>query len=141
MKNLFVASILALGLSIPAMAADLVPVDHKGGVTDPMYAGISTCRITSSTGTNAVLCDTGAGIVLAVVGSSVAATDSLVFRDSATANTSSAISLVTDKASLAEEGKIYPRYKNGLSVNALVAPTAPGAASNPSWTIIYRALD
>lgn len=137
----FLVAVLAMGLSIPAMAADTVPVDHKGGVTLPEYAGAKSCGITSSTGTTALLCDTGPSVILKVIGSSVAATDTLVFRDSATANTSSTVLLSIDKASLAEPNQVYPKFTNGMSVNALVAPTAAAAGSRPSWTIIYRELD
>jgi hypothetical protein len=139
MKKLFVASLLALGLSIPAMAAkgaSEVPRNVKDESLDPRFAGVSTCMITNSTGTAALLCDTGAGIILEVIGSSVATTDYLTFRDSATANTSS-----TELARITQSNltgiKMYPRYKNGLSVNAAVAPVAGTGA----WTIIYVPLD
>ena len=143
MKKLLLASFLTGGLSISAYAvpgADSVPVDNKGGVTNPQYAGSRSCFIGNSTGTNSLLCDTGAGIILAVYASSVAATDQIVFRDSATANNSSTRLLAMDKAGLAEEGKFYPQYKNGLSVTLGVAPAAAGPAV-PSWTVIYRPLD
>jgi hypothetical protein len=135
MKKYLVVSLLAAGLSIPAFAADRTPVDDKGGVTDPRYAGASTCMITNSTGTTALLCSTGAGVVLEVIGSSVATTDYLTFRDSATANTSSTEMLRISQANLAGV-KVYPQFKNGLSVNASVAP---GPATG-AWTIIYRKL-
>lgn len=145
MKRSFVALFLAMGLSISAYGAGLSvvksPVDQKGGIALPNYAGASSCEITSSTGTNAVLCDTGEGIILGVYGSSVAATDPLVMRDSATANTSSARLLTVDLTTLSKPAQMFPRYKNGLSVNAMVAPTAAGTGSNPSWYVIYKALD
>lgn len=141
MKKLFRASLLTVGLSISVMAADLVPTDHKGNVTLPEYAGVNSCQITSSTGTNAVLCDTGAGILLGIYGSSVAATDQLVVRDSATANTSSTRLLIVDLTALSKPAQLFPRYKNGLSVNASISPTPPGVANTPAWTVIYRALD
>lgn len=142
MLKKFLVSILAVGLSIPAMAADVVPTDSKGNVTLPEYAGAKACGITSATGTVALLCDSGPSVILKVIGSSVAATDPLVFRDSATANTSSAVLFSIDKASLAEPNIVYPKFTNGMSVNALVAPTAAGTnLSRPSWTIIYRELD
>lgn len=136
MKMLFKASLLAMGLSISAFAADRVPVDTKGDATNPAYAGSGSCLITASTGTNAVLCASGAGIVLGVYGSSVATTDQLVMRDSATANTSSTPLLIVDLTALSKPAQMFPRFKNGLSVNAAVAPTAAGTAT-PAWTVIY----
>jgi hypothetical protein len=67
----------------------------------------------------------------------VATTDMLVLRDSATANTSSTVLLAFDKNSIDKSERLYPRFKNGLSVNALVAPTPSGSASRPNWTIVY----
>lgn len=139
MLKLFIVSLLAVGLSVPSFAAkgaSDVPVDNKGGVLDSRYAGVSTCMITSSTGTAALLCDTGSGIILEVIGSSVATTDYLTFRDSATANTSSTELARLSQANLAGL-KTLPRYKNGLSVNASVAPGAVTGA----WTVIYLPLD
>jgi hypothetical protein len=144
MKKLFVASFLSLGLSISAFGAGLVvdksPVDQKGGIAQPAYAGASSCMITASTGTSAVLCDTGEGIILGVYGSSVAATDQIVFRDTATANTSSTKLLIADLTALSKPAQMFPRYKNGLSANVSVAPAAAGTAT-PAWTVIYKALD
>lgn len=137
MKKLYAISLLTMGLSIPGFSADIVPVDTTGGTTEPNYAGVSTCMITTSTSTRAVLCDTGAGIILQVVGSSVVTTSYLTFRDSATANTTSTELLRLDQVSI-DDMKVYPRYKNGLSVNA---SSDPGAGPTGGWTVIYRALD
>lgn len=140
MRSLIKASFLAVGLSISAFAgSDLVPLDQKGNPTLPDYAGASTCEITSSSSTNAVLCDTGAGIILGVYGSSVAASDQIVFRDTATANKTSTRLVTLDLTTLAK-GQMFPRYKNGLSVNLNTAATAAGTQT-PAWTVIYRALD
>jgi hypothetical protein len=133
MKQLLKASFLTLGLSISVFAADSVPVDTKGGPTNPSYAGRSTCMITSATTTLPVLCATGAGIVLEVIGSSVVATSYLTLRDSATANTSSTELLRVSDEDLAGV-KFFPRFKNGLSVNAS-STAGPGATG--AWTIIY----
>lgn len=144
MSKWFIVSLLTVGLSIPAFSApssDLSPVSDKGFLGVPEFSGASTCEITNSTSTTALLCDTGAGIILGVHGSSVAATDQIVFRDSATANTSSTRLLTTDITDLLRPGQGLPRYKNGLSVNCLVAPTAAGTTSRPAWTIVYKALD
>jgi hypothetical protein len=136
MNKLVKASLLVVGLSISAFASDRIPVNTKGDETNPAYAGSGSCEVSSSTSTRALLCASGSGIILGVYGSSVAATDQLVLRDSATANTSSTKLLTVDLTALAK-GQLFPRFKNGLSVNALVAPTADGATSHPAWTIIY----
>lgn len=138
MKRWLTASILTLGLSISVYAVQTTPTSTKGDqVVDPKYAGVSTCEITNSSGTSAVLCATGSGIILEVYGSSVATTDTIVFRDSATANTSSTVLLAVDKNSLDKQSHVLPRFKNGLSVNALVAATASSASSRPNWTVVY----
>lgn len=133
MKKLVAVSLLTLGLSISVYAADSVPVNTKGDQTHPAYAGSKTCMITSSTGTAAVLCTSGSGIVLQVIASSVATTDYLTFRDSATANTSS-----TELSRIQNSGLpavyVYPRFNNGLSANASAIP-GPGASG--AWTVIY----
>ncbi len=139
MKKSFVLSILAVGLSISAYAADKVPTSILGTETNPKYAGASSCEITNSTSTRAVLCATGTGIILDIVGSSVAAADQIVFRDSATANTTSTRLYTTDLTALAK-GAIFPSFKNGLSVNVNTAATAAGPAQTPAWTVIYRSI-
>ena len=132
MKKLLTASFLSLGLSISVMAADSTPVSTKGDATHPQYAGQSTCMIGASTATAAVLCASGSGIILQVIGSSVATTDYLTFRDTSIANTSSAMLTLIDKNSL-NGVYVYPRFKKGLSVNASAAP----GTTTSAWTIIY----
>lgn len=127
MKSMFKASLLALGLSISAFAADTTPVDTHGGSTTPNYAGSKTCVISASTGTNDLLCATGAGVILQVIPSSTT-TDILVFRDSATANHSSTVLASVGGAAVAGI-YIYPKFNNGLSVTA--------SAANGSLTVIY----
>lgn len=133
MKKLAMSSLLSLGLSISAFAAQTTPISTKGHELIPPYAGISTCMITSATTTLPVLCATGSGIVLEVIGSSVVTTSYLTFRDSATANTTSTELLRISADNLAGT-KLYPRFKNGLSVNAS-STAGPGATG--AWTIIY----
>lgn len=139
MKRLLFASFLTVGLSIAATAGDLVPIDHTGQPTLPTYAGVSSCEISNSSSTRAVLCASGSGIVLGIYGSSVAATDQVVFRDSATANNTSTKLLTADLNCL-KMNQAFPRFKNGLSATALVAPGSDGTGNHPAWTIIYRAL-
>ena len=133
MKKLLATSFLTVGLSLSAFAADSGPRSTLGDTTLPQYAGTSSCMITSSTGTAAVLCYSGPGVILQVIASSVTTTDYLTLRDSATANTSS-----TELSRIQNSGLpgiyVYPRFKNGLSVNASAIP-GPGASG--AWTIIY----
>lgn len=132
MKKLVTASILTMGLSISVFAADTTPVDTKGNETPVAFAGRSTCVIGNSTGTTAVLCASGSGVILQVIGSSVAVTDYLTFRDSATANKTSAVLTGISQANIPGVF-VYPRFKNGLSVDASVAaPIGTGL-----WTVIY----
>lgn len=132
MKKLLTATFLSLGLSTAVLAADLVPVSSKGDTTPAQFAGNATCVIGNSTGTAAVLCASGSGIILQVIGSSVATTDYLTFRDTSVANTSSAMLTLIDKNSL-NGVYVYPRFKKGLSVNASAAP----GVTTSAWTIIY----
>lgn len=132
MKKLLSAAFLSVGLSIAVLAADSVPTTTKGDLNQPMFAGRSTCIIGNSTGTSNLLCATGAGIILQVIGSSVATTDYLVFRDTNVQNGSSAELLRVSQSNLAGV-YIYPRFNKGLNVTASAA--APGTSG--AWTIIY----
>lgn len=132
MKKLVTASLLTMGLSISVFAADSTPVDTKGNETPVAFAGRSVCVIGNSTGTTAVLCASGSGVILQVIGSSVATTDYLTFRDSASANTSSAELFRLQQAGIVGTF-VYPRFKNGLSVNASAAPGIVTGA----WAVIY----
>lgn len=134
MKRLVISSLLTLGLSIAAVATETVPVDTKGNETHPQFSGVSTCLLTASSTTLPVLCATGSGIILQVVASSVTTTDYLVFRDSATQNLTST-ELMRLSASGIAGMYVYPRFKNGLSVNASATP-GPGATG--AWTVIYN---
>lgn len=140
MKKLVMYALLVLGLSVSASnAADMVPINTLGVQTEPAYAGAQSCAITATTGTTSLLCATGPGIILGVYGSSVAATDQLVIRDSATANSTSVPLIAVDLTALSKPAQMFPRFVNGLAVKVNVAPTA-GAASGqaiPAWTIIY----
>jgi hypothetical protein len=133
MNKWLTASILTLGLSISVSAADLVPVNTKGEQTHPQYAASSTCMLTASSTTLPVLCATGSGIVLQVIASSVTTTDYIVMRDTATQNVTSTELLRLSASGIAGT-YVYPRFKNGLSVNASATP-GPGATG--AWTVIY----
>lgn len=132
MKSVYKAALLVVGLSISALATDTIPVDTHGGFTFPNYAGAKTCTINVATGTTAAECFTGAGVILQIINADfVSSTESIVLRDSNTANVTSSTLSVHSQASLAGT-YIYPRVVNGLSVNALSNPTG-----NDTWTIIY----
>jgi hypothetical protein len=134
--KLFLASLLAVGLSISAYAADNVPVSTLGEATLPAYAGASVCTIDSSTGTNTLLCYAGKGVVLSIIGSSVAATDQLVFRDSGSLASNGNLLGKIDKAAMAEERQTLFTFYKGLNVKSTVSP--PPATG--MWTIIYRKI-
>ncbi len=131
MKKAYTAALLVMGLSISAMATDSIPVDTHGGFTYPNYAGSSVCNIDITTGTNAVLCTTGSGVILQVIASSVSPQDVLVLRDYGIANTTSSTRTVIAHSDIPGIF-IYPRFTTGLSANVLTAPLAGG-----NWTIIY----
>lgn len=127
MKKLYLASLLTVGLSISAFAGDIVPQNQQGTPTDPRLAGSKTCVIDVSTNTNAVLCAAGAGVIIQVIPSTTTA-DIIVFRDSATANTTST-RLEAIGGVAAATINTHARFYNGLSANLL---TAGG-----TWTVIY----
>lgn len=127
MKKLYLIALATVGLSMSANAAELVGINQLGGPTDAHFAGTKTCVIDVSTGTNAVLCTTGAGVIVGVIPSSTTS-DVLVLRDSATANSSSA-KLAAVGGSAATTIQIYPRFYNGLSANL--------SFMGGTWTIIY----
>lgn len=135
MKKMF-ALLLGFAMVGPAFGAMDLPVDQSGNpIGFDKLAGADSCVIDASTGTSAVLCATGKGVVLAVIGSSVAVTDQLVFRDSATANTTSAkLMVLSQGTAVAKIDGPFARFSNGLSVNATVAPVA----ATGNWTILYR---
>lgn len=140
MKKYVMSALLSVGLSVSAFANQTTPQNPQGTQLDPKYGGISACEITNSSGTSDVLCATGAGIILDVYASSVATTDMLVVRDSATANHTSTVLIGIDKNSLDKAVRIFPRFNNGLSVRLLTAATAATEGSNasrPNWVIIY----
>lgn len=139
MKKLLVF-LFAMGMAIPGFSASdnvgKVPTDAKGpSWTHPSYAGSNTCLIDNSTSTRAVQCDTGSGIILDVVFSSITA-GSIVFRDSATANTTSTRLYQANEGG-ANDAKLFPRYSNGLSANMTIAPDA----GTGIVVIIFKALD
>lgn len=134
MKKIVISSLLSLGLSISVLAVETTPVDTKGNETPQAYAGKSTCMLTASSTTLPVLCATGSGVILQVIASSVTTTDYLVFRDTATQNLTSA-ELTRITASTIPGIFVYPRFNNGLSVNAS-ATAGPGATG--AWTVIYN---
>lgn len=77
MKHLLKASFLALGLSISAFSEQVVTPGASGNNPFLDYAGVSTCRIDSSTGTTTLLCTTKPALVYGVGLSSMAANDRL----------------------------------------------------------------
>lgn len=136
MKKLY-TTLLMVGLSIPVFAATTTPIatTDKQAYPFPQFSGVSTCEISNATGTTQLSCSGSASIILDIIGSSVATTDALWFRDNSTANITSPVIYSVDQKSLVG-AHVFPRFKNGIDVNATVAPTAIGTA-RPSWTIVY----
>lgn len=148
MKKIFLFLFSALAFST-VHARVRAPVDFRGtAVTTVDWVGAIPCGVDSSTGTNAVLCASGRSIIYGVIISSVAATDFLVIRDSATANTTStALHAVWGAgtgsvASGASTTQLitFPKplkVTNGISINASVAP----GSTRSRWTLLYRPMD
>lgn len=150
MKKLLLALFLSASFAYEASAAVQAPRDQRGVVLDTIdWVGAIPCNIDASTGTVAVLCgSTGRNVVYGVIASSVVATSYLVFRDSATANTSTFIKAtvfgsgsdsVTSGAATTQFFR-FPvplLFDNGISVNASFTPSASGRSM---WTILYRPL-
>src|SRR5882672_6646540 len=112
MKKLQTA-LLMVGLSASAFGAQSVPITTTDKqLVAPQFAGVSTCIYQASTGT---LCTVGSGIILDIIGSSVASTDNIVVRDSATENTSSTVLYSINQGSL-NAPHVFPRFKNGLAI-------------------------
>lgn len=150
MKKIFWLFVLALALPSFVHAAVNAPRDAKGKVLSTVdWVGAIPCGIDSSTGTNVVLCGgTGRNAVYGVIISSIPSTDYLVFRDSATANTSSSIAATViangsdanatgASTTLFFKFPVPLKFTNGISVNA---SAAPASSTRGRWTILYRPL-
>lgn len=74
MNKWLLAVLLWAGLGGSVYAASNAPLAQTGDIAPIDYAGVSTCRINTSTGTTAVLCTGNPAIVYGVSASSVAAT-------------------------------------------------------------------
>lgn len=134
MKKAYIAALLAMGLSISAFAADIVPQNQTGVPTDPRFSGSKTCIVGPSTGTTALLCASGSGIILQMIGSDLnSSTEALVLRDATTTTPAVAVTTLAaiNGASIAGIF-VYPRFYNGLTVTPL-----SNATNNELWTIIY----
>jgi hypothetical protein len=140
---------LAFAVAATAIeAAVRAPQDVRGDSLETIdWVGAETWSLGNSTSTSAVLIGSGRIVVYGVTASSIAATNYLVFRDTATANiTSSTKTIVyangTDanasgaSTTLTIKFPVPMKFTNGVSVNASAAPTA----DTGSWTILYRPL-
>lgn len=148
MKKLLLLVSLLFGMSLKTWAAVGAPRDSIGFPLDTIdWVGAIPCNIGTSTGTNSVLCGSGRIVVYGVIASSVPTTDFLVMRDTATANqTSSTATIVfangtgasaTGVATQTFKFPVPMKFSNGLSINAIPAPTSP---NGPGWTVLYRPL-
>lgn len=150
MKNSKLAGIaltLLFGVVTHGLSAVNAPRSTSGESLPTIdFVGAVPCTIGSAIGTTATLCGSGRSVVYGVIISSVASTDFMVFRDSATANVTSATSTIifangsnanaTGWATQTFKFPVPMYFGNGISVNASVAPS--GTASQ--WTILYRPL-
>jgi hypothetical protein len=145
MKKFLLAVFAVLGLTTVSMAGVSAPKDQSGETLPTMdFVGADTCRLTSADTTSGKLCFSGKGQVYGVSVSSDAATNFMVLRDSATANTSSTPSLILWNTSGGANTQLQvlpapAKFSNGLSAN--VAATIPAAGSlgaQSEWVIYYR---
>lgn len=142
MKRLFLL-LSVLFVANAANGAVTVPVDQKGNAADIEYAGASTCNIRNTA--SAVLCASGQGVVYGVIITSMPVMNTLVLRDSDTANTTSssftAVQPNGDGATATGIGTMVIRkfpvplkFSNGLSADGSGNAVPVGG----EWTILYR---
>jgi hypothetical protein len=146
MKKLLMSSFLAMGLSISAFA-EQVPTPTMSGDNPALeYAGVQTCRINFSTGTNAVLCTSYPAIVYGVSTSSIGATDRLFIYSTNSLVLAGAVATKTqfndnnqgdeDVTATQEYKFIAPiKVSKGLVIKASVAPAL---ADWQEWIVYYR---
>lgn len=146
--KLLKASFLAMGLSISAFAAENVitpPMTGDNPLLD--YAGVSTCRINTSSSTNAILCTSNAAIVYGVAASSIAATDRLSLYSTNSIVLNGAVASKTqfndnngpdeDVTATQEYPFVRPmKFPKGLVIKP---STALGAGADwQEWIVYYR---
>lgn len=143
MKGLFIA-VLALVVAAPSFAAVKAPKDTSGAVLPTIdFVGADTCRVDNSTGTNAIVCASGSGLVIGVSFTAAYSSSTLVLRDSATANTSSTpLWTALAETDREDEGTAVTlmhklpapiKFANGLTVNSSAA-----LGTGAEVIVIYR---
>ena len=141
MKKVFLF-LLAL-IAVSTVEAVNPPKDQRGNTLPTIdWVGASPCVIDASHGAGAVGCSTGTAIVYGVIASSVAGTNFLVFRDSATANVASSTAAIvypvgSSFGSNTTQLIRFPvplKFNNGISANLNTTVQTGGI-----WTILYRA--
>lgn len=146
MKKLFLFLMVGFLLASVTSAGVRVPLDTKGNSLNTVdWIGATPCNIDIATGTVAVGCGTaGPAIVYGIIASSIAATNFVVFRDSATPNATSSTATIVYAAGTGSNSSgsnttqffkfpVPLKFSNGISINANAAPVV-GAV----WTILYR---
>jgi hypothetical protein len=131
-KFLLLALVLSVG-SVANASIRTAKDDLGHTIQNVNLVGADTCLVVTTT---PVLCTSGAGFVYGVIASSVATTDYLVIRDSATANTSSTMLVPSVWGVVAGTVQTFPapaKFTNGLSININNASTGVGG-----WTVIYK---
>ncbi len=142
----FLAAILAVGLSISASAEQVGTPTMSGNDPSLDYAGVSTCRVNSSTGTTALICSANPVIVYGVSASSIAATAYMSLYSTNSITLSGAVpakNQFNDNNQADEDVTATQDYKfvapmkfnKGLVIKA---SAAPDAGIQSEWVIFYR---
>jgi hypothetical protein len=140
--------VAALFVSGSAFAGVKAPKDANGSTLPTIdFVGAETCRLTSADSTNGKSCSATPAVVYGVLVSSDSATNYMVFRDSATANTSSTVKFVlwnddqnADEdvtKTLIHRFPVPVKFSNGISANVNAAISA---GTQSDWIVIYRPL-
>ncbi len=149
MRNFVKAAFLSVGLSIAAFAEQVPTPTMSGDNPSIDYAGVSTCRINSSTGTTALLCTSNPVIVYGVSTSSIAATAYLRLFSTNSIALSGAMPVkvqFNDNSQADEDVTATQEYnwvrpvvfRKGLVLKASVAPDDATGTNHIEWNVYYR---
>ena len=149
MKKFYIAALLLMGVAAKGWSAVGAPQDTRGTALATIdWVGAIPCNIDSATGTIAVTCLQGRGMVYGVIASSIATSTFLTFKDTATSMAGSlaiATSAVVwgsgseSNASGAGTTQVFTfpspiRFLKGIMIQTNTAP------SGGYWTILYRPM-
>lgn len=148
MRSFVKAAVLSVGLSVAAFAEQAATPTMSGDNPAIEYAGVSTCRINSSTGTTALLCTSNPAIVYGVSTSSIAATAYVRLHSTNSIVLNGAVPTKVqfndnnqgdEDVTATQEYKFAQpiKFPKGLVVKASAAPDASGE-NQIEWVIYYR---